>query len=287
MARYDRRMLVPYLQDVYAVELLLRRVQKEASAAQGAVHTYQKRYDSDKKPEEPVGGGLAAMLICAVLGLIAVPFALYLIYFTGSALILAGIALGFVAGCLFYASYLALERYCSYRKEVKKYKNDLKEYEARKGNRDQNKSMITTWSKALETRKKRVTEVRQLRDTIYNANVIPMPYRNIYAVSFLYDYFRTSQADDVDMILQTFVLEEIKAKLDVIIEQQAEMIINQRATIANQEKMEESIARNHEKEMRRLANLNENAERRNQYLEMINTNLVVSNFFAYHDYIKS
>lgn len=49
-----------------------------------------------------------------------------------------------------------------------------------------------------------------------------------------------AKADDLDMVLNTFVLEQIKAKLDVVIQQQSEAILNQRIMLANQEKTMEA-----------------------------------------------
>lgn len=61
---------------------------------------------------------------------------------------------------------------------------------------------------------------------LYSVNIIPSRYRGIYGVLYLYDWFGTSQADDMDKALNVYVLEQIRDRLDKIIANQAEMILN-------------------------------------------------------------
>ena len=285
MAKYDRRLLVPYLEDLCSVELLHVKVSNEFRRAKENYWDYQNRLKYDVKPQEPEssqgGGGLILYLIGAALVVWAVIW-----FFSGSILrMLGAVGIGFVCAIVFAAANCEVDSDKAAREKYERYEKALKQYNDRAPVRSNNKQQEAYWLSQTNMLQKRVQEVEKLREDIYNANVIPIPYRNVYAVHFLYQYFRSSSADDVDMILQTFVLEEIKSKLDKVIQQQTEIILNQRMMIANQHKMNQTLARNHEQQMKQLANLNENAERQNQYLEMINTNIQITNFFAYHDYI--
>lgn len=284
MAKYDRRLLVPYLEDLCSVELLHVKVSNEFRHAKEKYWDYQNRLKYDVKPKEPQneeGNGIILYLIGAALVVWAVIW-----FFSGSILrMLGAVAIGFVCIFIFTEADCQRTNEAACREEYERYEKALKQYNDRAQVRSNNKQQESYWLSQATTLQKRVQEVEKLREGIYKANVIPIPYRNVYAVHFLYEYFRSSSADDVDMILQTFVLEEIKSKLDTVIQQQTEIILNQRMMIANQHKMNQTLARNHEQQMKQLANLNENAERQNQYLEMINTNIQITNFFAYHDYI--
>lgn len=293
MTRYDRRLLVPYLRDVCSVELLLNRVQNEAAIAQNNVYSYSNKYNSDKKPIEPqsVGSYEGSGCGCWAVTILLLAVSLFCIFLSESLiLMIVGCFLGMVA--LFAIRFISEEFSDRSREldvhdsQMETYKQALDAYNSREGEREFNLAKAQEWNRMLSVRNQRVTEVQRLRDKVYKANVIPLPYRNIYAAHFLYDYFRSSQSDDMDHALQMFVLEEIKQKLDRIIDQQTEIILGQRAMLAEQERTNRTLAENHKREMMQLATLNENAVRRNQYLEMINTNLEVSNFFAFHDYIR-
>lgn len=103
---------------------------------------------------------------------------------------------------------------------------------------------------------------------------------------YLYDWFGTSGADDLDHALSMFVLEEIKARLDRIIEQQSEMILNQQLMIANQQKTQElQIA--HAKMMRnKVQQLQATEEERLRYDRMIEANTRGMAYFAVADYLR-
>ena len=287
MAKYDRRLLVPYLEDLCSVELLYVKLSKELSHAQGRQWNYENLVKNDIPPAKPPKAVDNSGLICFVwFAIIGLGIWALTLFFSGLFLrMLGAVVIAFICFMLYlFAQGLSWDDESS-RKKNEKYEKELKQYNDRAQVRSNNKQQEAHWHNQANILQKRVQEVKKLREGIYNANVIPIPYRNVYAVHFLYEYFRSSSADDVDMILQTFVLEEIKSKLDTIIQQQTEIILNQRMMIANQHKMNQTLARNHEQQMKQLANLNENAERQNQYLEMINTNIQITNFFAYHDYI--
>lgn len=58
----------------------------------------------------------------------------------------------------------------------------------------------------------------------YSANIIPMQFRNITGVYYLYDYLSTSNQSLSEALMQAN-LEAIKQKLDTVISQQSELII--------------------------------------------------------------
>lgn len=130
-------------------------------------------------------------------------------------------------------------------------------------------------------------ECRNLRRKLYSADVIPTKYRNEYAVMYLYDWFKHNRrADDMDLALNTFVLEQIKDRLDKMIMQLEEVIINQRIMIANQrQSMEEQ--RQHYAYMEQMARTAvANQEEQTQYLEMLDSKLAVDNFFNAANYLR-
>ena len=78
-------------------------------------------------------------------------------------------------------------------------------------------------SRELEQLKMELGELEKTRDRIYSRNIIPYPYRSMYPVVYLYDYFRgcySCQQEDIPTVLQTFVMD---SKLDKVIEELREM----------------------------------------------------------------
>ena len=93
-------------------------------------------------------------------------------------------------------------------------------------------------------------------------------------------------ADDLDHALSMFVLEEIKAKLDRIIENQKEIIFNQYQIASNQQKFMEQQQRHSAMMHAKLDQIQANNEERNAYLHMIESNTATTAFFATADYIR-
>ena len=131
-----------------------------------------------------------------------------------------------------------------------------------------------------------INRINTVLNRVYNANVIPYQYRNMYASVYLYDYFSGSREDDLALALNTFVLEQIKERLDVIIEQQSEMILNQRIMIAKQEKTIQLQQAHTAMMQNKLNQIVASNEERNQYLRMIEGNTAATAYFAAADYIR-
>ena len=121
---------------------------------------------------------------------------------------------------------------------------------------------------------------------VYNANIIPAQYRNIYAAVYLYDWFSTSGADDMDHALSMFVLEEIQSKLDRIIANQEEMIINQEILIANQRKSIEEQRAHNSIVQSKIATLQATQDEQLRYIQMTEAETAACAYFAAADYIR-
>ncbi|MBO5954084.1 MAG: hypothetical protein J6Q53_08240 [Oscillospiraceae bacterium] len=133
-----------------------------------------------------------------------------------------------------------------------------------------------------EERKK----IDALLEKAYSANVIPNKYRDMYATVYLYDWFSTSMATDMDMALNMFVLEEIKDRLDTIIKMLNKSLLNQRIIIENQEKSIKQQEQWHKQMCDKLDKMQVTAEENTRYLAMIEANTATVSYFAYADYIR-
>ena len=85
---------------------------------------------------------------------------------------------------------------------------------------------------------KELSDTKNLLDSIYSVNLTPSKYRNVEAAYFLYDYVSSSTATLSDALLHCD-LDTIIEKLDIIIEQQQDMILELARSNALNEKIVE------------------------------------------------
>ena len=91
------------------------------------------------------------------------------------------------------------------------------------------------WSKeSREIRTEIITEedyTKEMLKKAYDANIIPLQFRTIEGVYYLYDYLSTSNQTLAEALLQAN-LEAIKQRLDQVIESQGKLIVEQQQTNA-------------------------------------------------------
>lgn len=126
-----------------------------------------------------------------------------------------------------------------------------------------------------------IKEAKALLQKAYDINIIPKQFRNIYAIWFIHDYITTS-TESLSAALLQCNLDEIKQKLDTIIEQQREMIMNQRILMAQNAQMIEQ----NQQTLNRLASIENNTERAAQYAEIASNNAEACAWIGLANYIK-
>ncbi len=291
MTKYDREFLVPYLQNICALHLLDRKL----SGKTRELNRKMRELENQRGYDNPLPTPPEKMQVITIGRVISFAIGAYIAYggitmmlieAVVLALVLFATATPFIGGAIWCAkraidwNELAPRRY---QMEMEGYENVEKMNRA-------NMQRIQTLKMRLQTDwDKCAGESNLVNATLqraYSTNIIPYQYRNIYAAIFLYDWFSTSRADDLDMALNMFVLEEIKSKLDRIIENQSEMILNQCMMLANQERSLEEQQRHDELVAQRLDQIATSSEERNTYLSMIESNSAVTAYFATAEYIR-
>ena len=116
-------------------------------------------------------------------------------------------------------------------------------------------------------------------------NIIPNKYRNRHAAYYLFDYFSSCTEDDLGRVIQTMLLDDIIARLDKIIAQNEEVILNQWYQIALQEDQDRMMADNHRAQMNAIARMESNQQIQADYQRMIVQNQAVTNFFLTYDFL--
>lgn len=283
MARYDREFLVPYLSNICALHYAENKLWKWYYSVRN------KRCDllneiSNGKPNRPdyeqsFGCGSLALAViaafCAITGLVAMANK-------------GGLAFGVIfcalAGLCTYCIIRSVKRINKSNDRMEeKYKAALNTYEIRSKN---NSERIDKMDKQMEAYKQEIDRISALQERLYSVNIIPSRYRDAYAAVYLYDWFSTSRADDLDHALSMYVLEEIKSRLDTIIENQAQGLLNQQVMMANQMKSMEQ-RRQYEATMKaKLDRLQATSDERLCYAKMIESNTAALSFLATASYLS-
>ncbi len=289
MAKYNRELLVPYLQSICALHLAQKKITDHNRQIQNNLKFEQNRLKDGgvKYPEYPningeIGCGTIASLIfgtiaiiCSLIGF-TIPEAVGISFFT---LFFGGLPFTVIPLLVIISDKRANDELMNqYQIKIEETKKQ------RSKNIDDASFYIPIYEKALQDGENEYHKLQELSQKLYSANIIPSQYRNVYAAVYLYDWFSTSGADDLDHALSMFVLEEIKDRLDQIITYQSDMLLNQQIIIANQHKTLESLEK-YSSDMKDILNsLETTTEENNKYLSMIEGNTAAIAYFSAAEY---
>lgn len=297
MANYERKILIPYLQNVCSMEMACVRIRRNIQYYESQIKkTNQNIQICTTAPSKPVEKDhrrhssveTGVLLACIVACIVAFLTTL------GDVSTFLDVGVLFITGCTaLFGSLKALELISenhedkeTYRSAKKSYEKNMLIFESNQQKIPQYKQYLAAEQKRLDVQKGQLTQARSTLQRLYSVNIIPNRYRNIHVAYYLYDYFSSTRETDLDKIVQTMLLDEIIQRLDRIIAQQEEIILNQRIQIARQDQQNQMIAENHRQEMRRLARMEHNQERQADYLQMIDRNQEVTNFFLAVDFFS-
>ena len=298
MANYDRRFLVPYLQDVCSVEMICAKLSKDIAKCNANIRSStqkgnQKIVDPPAPNEASYYEGCNDNLGACIPGVIILLIAFWVLNKLGGLWLfkLVGIlGVGYGALCCWMGISDAVEQNNRakerYESALKNHKETLKRNEMLRNQLPEHQNNALQHRNHLDILQKCYRQATQLRENVYNVNIIPRQYRNIHTAYYLYDFFSTCRETDLEKIIQTFVLEEIKQRLDRIIEQNEQILINQRIQIALQEQQNKSAGDYQREQLRRIAKMEKNQELSNDYQQMIAKNQEVTNFILAADYIR-
>ena len=277
MANYQREFMVPYLRDVSALHLALHKLEQRL----GVLDQQKDALDADihfiempRNPHYEAANGVF-LLGCGIYG-----FLLSIMMFTNGAILLGWLCIlcgimGTVVGTL---RYVLVSRDNSRKEE--QYDQKFSEYlQVQRQNKRRQNSLSAIVKEIQECQ----TEIASLKDTlgrVYATNVIPEQYRNMDATVFLYVWFAADRPNDLQMALNIFAHEDIKKKLDRIIENRTESFLNPYLRSAGRQQNATAAT------MRsKLNQMEVSDEERNTYLTMMESNIATAAYFATAKYL--
>ena len=289
MALVRREFFVPYVQNLYALHLLRRKLKKRIDSIKYEIEAVNKgqpepspRKANYEQPwnEKRIVGIILAIVWAAIWIFTPKDVASFNLF--GYVMIAVSVAIiGFsVYGAKCDSDYNKYEtaRYEQESCEAKRI------HDMNVQNRE--RKLPELWHE-LEESRAAYEETSRVLLGMYDANVIPGQYRNIHAMVYLYDWFSKSGEDDLGLALNTFVLEQIKDKLDMIIRNQGDIILNQQMQLSLQMQSNKEQENHFRMMENKVKQLEMEDEERNKNLDMIaRTNESVL-WYARQDYIRN
>lgn len=293
MAQYNHEALVNYLRDVYSMELLVRKIQTDVQLLQDKINSEKTSISNAEQMPFPVEEEVSSpvdispRLIFYFITLF-ISFAFFNIPIIGTLIGVLGIIFSIImlADSFMVSSDDSLARNKQEDFLKSQFKNNVMEYEQALKYAEFCKSDLPSQIADYNNSVSYLQEAEKNLQQVYAVNIIPNKYRTIYVAYYLYDYISSCRETDVDRVLQTMLLEQIIAKLDKIIAQQEEIILNQRMQLAKQDYLIAQSKQQHTEQMKILYGLEKNQQIQNDYLAMTEANTRITNYFVTADYIN-
>lgn len=220
---------MPYLQDLCSLELMCAKLQRDIMSTERKVNeltnicntrVYDPRtprleqfYDDNNSGKSLIGVGCFIELVGNFIVLLLANTTLGKIFYPIIFLLRWGVIILGILSILFGLSFWHDDN----TNAKYKYAKSVSECEAERKRNAAFRNSLPARRQELDNAKEKLTilrtdyaNVKKLREQAYGINVVPRQYRDIYAVYYLYDFFSTSRETNLENVIQTFVLEEIK-----------------------------------------------------------------------------
>ena len=328
---YDRKILVPYLENLYSLEMAWvildtrkDQLQDQVQSAKRNIKNYNQNLIIEKKrinesllpriikiffqrladfwdASSALGGLFYALLGCpalfAFIGVLSFNYCnngLFGIFKNFSSLFKNAYFI-FLSIILVFELLLAISHSIGELKEEKSdaeqaYQEALQTQATQKKWHDASKNILPQAEAKLKKVEKEINKIEDMLSDSYDANIIPWDYRERAAITYLYQYFSTSNANDLDQVIQTFMLEQIHEQLERIENQVNQILSNQDYMIEklqdihteaqNQTKMTSQIKKS-------VLQLKDSDDRKEKYLDMIECNTKASAYFQAATYLEA
>lgn len=293
MAKINREIFIPYIKNICALHLLRRKLNEKTDSLEYQIRkvtvgekvpaVYEPYYDAvwtKGRVAAVIGAGIWAFpwVVC----LLTHPIDSLSFYLVPAFCI--AISAGIVFSTLNDVRDTKNEN--SYKAEIYQSNLDSSRKIKEKNESERNRKLPYLHEQLSECRAA-YEEACSVLAAAYATNVIPGQYRNLHSAIYLYEWFSKSMEDDLGMALNTFVLEQIKDKLDVVIRNQGEMILNQQIQLSHQLQSEEEQQRYYQMMEAKLNSLCLTEEENSRNLEMLNQTNSSILWYARQEYIRN
>lgn len=142
------------------------------------------------------------------------------------------------------------------------------------------------WNTRADYLQKEYNKVNTLLSEYYNLNILANPYRNLASLYYIYDYMSSSRESLQDTLIHEHMengIQRILAKLDYIINQNQEIIFQNRIAEANNQK----IINQNQQMLQSLKQTERNTAQATQYAEISANYSKANAYFSLANYLKN
>lgn len=289
---YKREVLVSYLTELYGVEVTCRTLTQQYNQICKTIH-YDKEYTAKEhllnssvkkptieKPEYPKTK-IAGIWMVSVMAAIMLSF------------LIAGIAWIIMIYIAYKCAQSQKTKYendlAEYNSQMEKYNNDCLKWNQYKNEIRQAQQVLPKHLKIKDELDEELDKCEAIRNEAYDLNIIPSRYRDLGSIAYLYEYFTTSKATDLDQIIQTMLMDDVRRRIQNIENQLAQIMSNQQAIYRKlsdiQYTAQQIYAQLTDIEFTQAEMLNESYKQTAE-LQMIKTSLNISNYLQAGTYLK-
>lgn len=250
---YDRKILVPYLTELYGAEVTYHALNNKALQYSKIVE-YEKHNINNshklntyiQKPNKKLINRKSALItlllvslpisiiVCFIISHISVTkFIIQLIIKIFSDLAFVIFPFAFIF--LWFGIAALIAPFLD--KEINQRDSQMKQYNINTSTLEKEKAAIRYAQQNLPQHKKILEEIlselnkcKNILVHAYDLNIIPVQYRNLGSIAYLYEYFSTSQATNLDQVIQSMLLDDVRQRIQNIENKLNQIISNQQRT---------------------------------------------------------
>lgn len=241
----DREALLVYLNDVRVLETIISKSKSESDALQLKVSEKKQSYEKEIKTSEPrlfpEPKQQSLFSACLFFGIMLLGITLVLFVDSESTRSDQDVFFWLIAAsvlCIIGVKSILNKKkeynrmLAAYRGRKRQYDTEIQEYKTRcQIMQHEIQALTTECNEMNDSLHNDVTQATQLLEQAYAANIIPLHFRNIHGVYYLYDYLSTSNQTLSEALIQCN-LDTIKEKLDSVIRVQSDQVVQQAITNA-------------------------------------------------------
>ena len=300
MAVYEKKFMLPYLKSLYTVELQYEKATLEKETAQKKLAEDEKIanevIDSPQFPGDrghfriyyglvafalsfPLRKGMDWLLVAAYNAGLGQHKILEVLF------ILVGMFPWLLSWLMTVGGPIVLlleilASFTAHQENVKKYEEALAQRNRALKRKEQYQVIIRTDEERMAEIQKQFDKIKDLREKLYQINVIPLPYRNSSSIEYMKAFFQRYGTADLDIVIREMLVWRVQRHTEELEDNMKKEWENQE----RQERLEEQIQRLQSDMKRELEeemfSIEESRERQAKYLQMMESESLLAAFYS-------
>lgn len=283
MVKYQKEFLINYFRDISALQLALHKLQEQHTTLDRQKQDLEHGICRGEFPLEPryeASNGVFAIGLGGYLFMFSLSMFVFKLFFLGLFCVLMGF-LSLIAGMI---RYVKVNRE-NHQKEAR-YNQKLADYQQTQQKNNHAKKTLPQLEKDIHQCQLEIQRLQEALHGVYESGIIPEQYQDLHTALFLYIWFQTGKASNLDVMKNILMDDQIKQKLDLFIANKQESILKQYLHFTKKLTSPEALKKYTHKLEAKLEQAQVPQEDHEAYLAMLQGNALTAAFFANARYIR-